>query len=468
MKKILIMGAGISQAPTMRACKKLGVFSVVVDGSPNAHFIHEADKFILCDIKDHEAVLKIAEQEKVDGIVCPGTDFPYVAAYVAHKLNLPGINPSVALMCQNKYEQRKVLKQGGFFVPPFVSIKNKEEISAVETLNLPIVIKPVDSMAARGSRVVHNYKELFAAYIEAVSFSRSKEVIAEEFVEGMEFSIDSLSFVGEVHVCGFADRHFMLYPYFIENGHTIPSALDEDTINYINDEYKKAVKYLGIDLGAAKGDIKLTSKGIMIGEIAARISGGFLSGWTYPLSSGVFPHINLVKLHLGEPTQSMIEQQLGFSAERVLMSIPGRLKDVINLEKARKYPGVKLIHLHVRCGDELNFPSNNAKRCGSVITYDRVREDAIHQAQIASSDIVLRLEARNPLTIKWMEEENSFRMYSPAKKELDWHDADIARNLQKIKNITGTPVREIIKAKNFWDYFYKGGVQGGIFAIDSQ
>ena len=464
--KLLILGAGISQVPTIRAARNLGITSIILDGSSTAVFKNEADKFIVCDIKNHEAVLEIAKKEKINGIVCPGTDFPYTAAYVAEKLGIPGISPAVALMCQNKYEQRQVLKNAGFFVPNCILFKTKN-LSKVDTLNSPIVIKPVDSMAARGARVIHNYTELDKAYKEAVSFSRTRQVIAEEFIEGMEFSIDALVFNNEVFVVGFADRHFMLYPYFIENGHTVPSILNWETKHYICETFKNAVKSLGITMGAAKGDVKLTSKGIMIGEIAARISGGFLSGWTYPYSSGVYPHENLIRLHLGEPPISWNEEKLGFSAERVLLSIPGKLKEVVNLNQTSNYPGVKLIHLHVKPGDELHFPYNNAQRCGSVISFSKGRSDAIYRAQIAATNTILRLEPNNKETLKWLKADDGFRMYSPSKKETDWHDADIAKNLELIIEITGKSIQQITNTKNFWEYFYRGGVQAGLFCIDS-
>ena len=467
MADLLILGSGVSQVPTIRAAKKLGITSIVLDGSSLAAFKNEADKFIVCDIKNHEAVLEIAKKEKIKGIVCPGTDFPYTAAYVAQKLGLPGISPAVALMCQNKYLQRQVLKNVGFFVPNCVLLKTKHDFGKVDTLNLPIVIKPVDSMAARGARVIDNYLGFYKAYKEAVSFSRTRQVIAEEFIEGMEFSIDALVFNNEVFIVGFADRHFMLYPYFIENGHTVPSILNWEAKHYICETFKNAVKSLGITMGAAKGDVKLTSKGIMIGEIAARISGGFLSGWTYPYSSGVYPHENLIRLHLGEPPVTWIEEKLGFSAERVLLSIPGKLKEVINLNNTSNYPGIKLIHLHVKPGDELHFPCNNAQRCGSVISFSKGRSDAIYRAQVAAANTILRLEPNNKETLKWLKADDGFRMYSPGKKETDWHDADIAKNLEIITEITGKSIQQIIKIKNFWEYFYRGGIQAGIFSIDS-
>jgi biotin carboxylase len=468
MTKILILGAGVSQVPTIRAAKRMGLKSIVVDGSPNALYKDEADIFYLADIKDHDKVLEVAQKEKVDGVICPGTDFPLTAAFVAHKMSLPGISLTSALICSNKNMQREELRKHGFYVPNFITVLNEEDLANVSALKYPLVVKPVDSMAARGSIAVINPLGLRSAYWEAVKFSRRQKVIIEEFVEGMEFSIDSLSFNNDVKIYAFADRHFTLYPYFIENGHTCPSILDEETRDEISKKYIEAVKVLGINIGAAKGDIKLTEKGIMIGEIAARISGGFLSGWTYPFTSGVNQHENLIRVHLGKAPIDYTEEKYGFSAERVLLSIPGKVKEIINLKIAEKYEGVEFIHMHIKEGEEVNFPYNNALRCGSVISYHKNRAKAIFKAQLATQNVILRLEPNNKRTDEWLETNNGFRMYSPGKTETDWHGTDIQKNLAIIKKITKLSFNEIIKTKNFWKYFYKGGIQGGLYAVDSK
>lgn len=472
MKKLLILGASISQFPTIGITRKLGHYSVVVDGSPNALYKDLSDKFIVADIKDHFKVLEVARAEKVDGIVCPGSDFPFTAAYVAKKMGLPGLDPDVAAICQNKYEQRKLLREKRYFVPNFALIKNRNELDNVHSLKFPIVMKPVDNMSARGTKVISVHYEAELWYEKALQYSRSSQVIAEEFMPGMEFSIDYLceetDFAAGWHigkVYAFADRHFMLYPWLIENGHTCPSILGKWDQNVINETFRKAVDDLGINFGAAKGDIKLTENGVMICEIAARISGGFLSGWTYPFTSGINQHYNLVRAHLGEPLISQEEQAYGYSAERVLMSIPGQIKSIINKEKLM--PNILYVHLHVHEGSDVNFPYNNACRCGSVLSFCQDRHKAIYMAQLGAASIILRLEPDNPETKKWLDMPMGFQMFVPGAKETDWHDTDIEKALRVICEITKLPMTQVIRAKNFWKYFYKGGIQGGLFAVDS-
>ena len=106
-------------------------------------------------------------------------------------------------------------------------------------------------------------------------------------MDGPEFSIDSLVFEDKLVITGFADRHIYYPPYFIEMGHTMPTEFSEEERNKVIKAFAKGVKALGLSCGAAKGDMKLTSNGAMIGEIAARLSGGYMSGWTFPYASGI-------------------------------------------------------------------------------------------------------------------------------------------------------------------------------------
>ena len=100
-------------------------------------------------------------------------------------------------------------------------------------------------------------------------------------------SLDAIVYKGTVTVCGVADRHVFFPPNFVELGHTMPTSLDEKAVGRIVAVFEAGIKAIGIDFGAAKGDLKLTRTGPMVGEIAARLSGGYMSGWTFPLSSGV-------------------------------------------------------------------------------------------------------------------------------------------------------------------------------------
>ena len=134
-------------------------------------------------------------------------------------------------------------------------------------------------------------KEFLSAVRIASEYSRTGYAIIEEYMDGPEFSIDALVYNGKFIVTGFAIRHIKYEPYFIEVGHTMPAVLDKKMHDELISVFALGAKAEGLSCGAAKADIKYTSKGPMIGEIAGRLSGGYMSGWTYPYASD----LNLTK-----------------------------------------------------------------------------------------------------------------------------------------------------------------------------
>ena len=118
---------------------------------------------------------------------------------------------------------------------------------------------------------------------------------------GPEVSIDTLVFGGEAHLVTIADRHIEFPPYFVETGHTLPSNLPESIQQEVFGVMEKGIKALGITLGASKGDIKITPDGPKIGEMTARMSGGFHCQYTDPLATGMNSIKAAVHLAIGEP-----------------------------------------------------------------------------------------------------------------------------------------------------------------------
>jgi len=462
-KKLLVVGCGMSQIPTFISAKKLDVEIVGVDFNPNACAVYMADAFEKCDTKDLNGVLEIAEKHEVNGIVVPGTDFPETGAYVSEIMGFPTTPREVARLCVDKLGQKRFLQERGFLVPDIQELRSETDLYHIV---LPVVIKPNDNMAARGSKKLHYTRDISDTFEEALKQSRSNTVVVEKFVEGMELSVDSLVWEGEVYVFAVADRHFALDPYFIEVGHTMPSVLNLDLQREVIDIFTRAVKALGITHGSAKGDLKITDRGIMILEIANRISGGVLSGWTVPFATGYFPHDDLVRIHLGEEPLYDNPQKKLWSAERNILTIPGVVKEIQSCNMTNSRPN--FIHFHADAGDKVNFPTNNAERFGSAVTSGVTREGTIRSADNVVQDILVRLEPNNKDTENFIKYEHSeFKMFETIKKENDWHGIDFAEALEKVFVATEKKYSDIKSRSEFWKYFYKGGVQGGVYFCDT-
>ena len=410
-RTILILGAGTMQLPPIRAARRMGLRVIVADGNPAAVGREEADQFLHVDLKETDAMVDaaraVAREHGLDAVFTAGTDFSATVAYVAEKLGLPGTTLDAALNATDKFRMRGVLKSAGVAVPEFALIDERgladSTISRdIRRLALPVVVKPVDSMGARGVVRADDWDQVIDYARTAVDYSRTRRVIVEEFIDGPEFSIDALVYAGTIQITGFADRHIVFPPYFIEIGHTLPTALPQSDQEAIIAEFERAVRALGIGPGAAKGDMKLSARGPVVGEIAARLSGGYMSGWTYPLATGVNLSEAAIRIALGEPPGAIRPRWNRTSAERAVVSIPGVIERVDGVDAARAVTGVEELFLLRGSGDAIQFPRNNVEKAANVIAVRDTRDAATDAAMQAVASIEVVLTPANDATDRFL------------------------------------------------------------------
>jgi len=418
---IIILGAGVMQGPAINIAKELGFFTIALDGSRAAPCAEQADQFEQIDLKDKESIETFARsiQSKTNrlGIMTAGTDFSASVAWTAEKLELPGIPYEAALNASDKSRMRECFKKASLPSPEFFTITEKDIFDTLP-LSFPVVIKPVDNMGSRGCRRVDNMQEFNEAAKTALGFSRSGRAIVENYMDGPEFSVDAIVYHGEITICGLADRHIFFPPYFIEMGHTMPTIIAKEKQDAVLETFCKGIHALGLaqnkNIGAAKGDIKLTAKGPMIGEIAARLSGGYMSGWTYPYSSGALPIKAAILAAMGKQPEGLIPLKKWTCAERAFISIPGTVKQIVGVKdqqlgfNGNGAEDVNNFFMRIKEGDKVSFPENNVTKCGNVIASAPDRENAVNAAENAARSILIKLDPSDPQTGTFLSASTAF------------------------------------------------------------
>ena len=368
-KHLMIIGGGVFQVPVIKIAKSMGLKVVVTDYNPESEGMLLADYPIEVSTRNINLTVNTAKQFHMscplDGVMTVGTDASQTVAAVADALSLPGIPFEVAERATDKIKMRQVLQEKGVPVPQFRPVWTLDEgREALNSMELPLVIKPCDNMGARGVRKIERPDDLILAFREAKEASISGKLVIEEFMEGPELSLDALIYKEDIHITGVADRIIERSPYFVEVGHTLPSNLPEQQIEQTIEVFKQAIRALGIDTGAAKGDIKFTSDGPKIVEIAARLSGGWMSAYTYPLSSGVNLYKAAIQVALGESPDGLKPKTTLIAAERSLIPPPGKILSIRDVEDARKIKGVREIILMKEAGDWVEEPKSNMGKVG--------------------------------------------------------------------------------------------------------
>ncbi len=419
---VLILGGGVMQGPAIQAARRLGFVTHVADGNASCPGAAEADHFYHVDLRDLAGLLQCAREiPRLRGVFTAGTDFSSSVSWLTEHLGLPGIPYEVSRAATDKGIMRERLSAAGLRVPRYrvvtVDCVSSEKIREIgDALRFPVVCKPVDNMGARGVRSVATPGDLETALREAIGLSVSHRAIIEEYITGDEYSLDALVFEGVVSVTGVARRHIFFPPWFVELGHTIPAHLSEQDRVALETAFTNAIRAIGITCGAAKGDIFLAHDPetgepvVTVGEIAARLSGGYMSGWTYPASSGV-PLTELgVHLAVGnrldrsrlEPSRSAV------AVERAVISAPGVVRSV----QAPGHNGDDAVlrrdeRVFVTCsaGDSVSVPTNNVEKVANIIAVGPSLADAEARVAEIRRHIAITLEPHNPITNRFVFEE---------------------------------------------------------------
>ena len=92
MKKILILGGAEAQVPLIQAAKKEGYYVVLCDWTMTNPGIKYADKHYQVSTLDKDAVLRVAVEEKIDGVISNSEPAMRNVSCIAEELRLRG-NP---------------------------------------------------------------------------------------------------------------------------------------------------------------------------------------------------------------------------------------------------------------------------------------------------------------------------------------------------------------------------------------
>ena len=263
---------------------------------------------------------------------------------------------------------RKAFELYGIPQPQFSANKT-------DFFSFPFVIKSVDNCGSRGLTIVRNAEEIPQVVENAKKFSSNKEFISEEFIDGKEYSVDTVVYKGVVYPGGISDRIFLdKNNYAVQDGSITPSFLPAETQAEMYALMQRCASALGVTQGAFKGDLIIDKDGqIMPLEVAARLSGGFDSQWRKPLSFG----INLIKATLdlacGKELDfaDLIPKWSKFSQTFTVFPKPGIILEIRGLDKLLHIPGVKYFAL--------------TKHVGEVVEYKTCADRVIHIVAVADT-----------------------------------------------------------------------------------
>lgn len=347
--------------PVIEAAHKLGIYVITCDYLPDNIAHKYSDEYCNVSIVDKEAVLKIAQEKQIDGIMSFAVDPGVItAAYVQEQMGLPAFGPyeSVCIL-QNKDRFRQFLTEHGFNVPKAKGFSSVEEaLSGLNGFEWPLIVKPTDSAGSKGVKKVESIEYLEDALRYAFEYSHSHRVIVEEFIEKQGCSSDSdcFSVDGELKFVSFSAQYFdenAQNPY-TPAAYSWPSTMTKEQEAELTSELQRLLSLLKMKTSVYNVETRVGTNGkTYIMEVSPRGGGNRLSEMVR-FATGIDLITNAVRAAIGDSVIGLKQKQYnGFWAEIILHSDKNGVFEGINIDEHLRSK-IHEIDLWVKEGDKVS------------------------------------------------------------------------------------------------------------------
>lgn len=382
-KKLMLLGGLRYLLPVIESAHNLGYYVITCDYLPNNIAHKYSDEYHNVSIIDKEAVLALAKELQIDGIMSFAVDPGVVtAAYVQEQMGLPAFGPyeSVCIL-QNKDRFRNFLTQHGFSVPKAKGFASIEEAMAEKYwYPWPVIVKPTDSAGSKGVTRVDRLEDLQPALEVAFAHSLSKRVIVEEFIEkaGCSSDTDSFSVDGELKFVSFSAQRFDEHapnPY-TPSAYSWPSTMTVEQETELTSEIQRLLKLLDMRTSIYNIETRVGTNGKpYIMEVSPRGGGNRLAEMLR-FATGVDLITNAVRAAVGDEVTAVEQKPYnGHWAEVILHADKDGHFISLDMDSEFKSKHVKQIDLWVKKGDKVSaFRGANDAIGTLVLQFDTEEE----------------------------------------------------------------------------------------------
>lgn len=362
--KALVLAGGFPQIALIKELQRREITVLLADYYENPVAKPYADEFYQISTLDVEAITELAREQKVDFLITACTDQALLTvARVSETLGLPCyINYETALNVTNKSYMKKVFQENDISTAKHVVMADLDT-DAIAELQYPMIVKPVDCNSSKGVKKVYNPEELAAAFAEAVELSRTKTAIVEEYIEGLEITIDVQIENGKAYVLSTAysdkiadDDKFVIFRS------RYPVAETPEVMEQIQTTAQQIADAFGLKNSLMLIQVISDGKRVYVLEFSARTGGGVkyslikkVSGFdvisaVVDLTLGTVPHVEI------QPPESK------FITNVFIYCKPGKFDRLSGFEELKQEGVVSDYYLFKWQGAEMCNATNSGDR----------------------------------------------------------------------------------------------------------
>ena len=382
--------------PVIKAAHEQGYYVITADYLPDNIAHKYSDEYVNVSIIDKEAVLKVAQEKQIDGIMSFGVDPGVVAAsYVQNKMGLPSFGPyeSVEIL-QNKDKFRAFLQKNGFNVPQAKGFDSVEDALAESYwYPWPVIVKPTDSAGSKGVTRVDRQEDLKPALEYAMEHSLSGHIIVEEFLEkdGCSSDTDSMSVDGKLVFISFNAQRFdakATNPY-TPAAYSWPSTFSREQEDYLKSEIQRLISLLGMKTAVYNIETRVGTNGKpYIMELTPRGGGNRLCEMLR-YATGVDMITAITRAIVGDPMERIEQKPYnGHWAEIILHADTDGFYDHLEIDSSLQAEIIEK-DIWVESGDHVDSFEGANNAIGTLVLKFRTAEEL--ENAVAKVDSWLRV-----------------------------------------------------------------------------
>jgi biotin carboxylase len=354
--------------------------------------ITSAKRMVICNYENTNEVVDIAksihEIDKFDAIVSFAEYAMYTATICAKELDLPCNDIKPVIYTRDKIKMRALLAENNIGTVKYKVCKNIADVKDffINVNKEPIIIKPFSGGGSRGISLIQEETEIEKAWNWTCE-NGILPILAEEYIDGSEFSVESISLSGLHEVAMITEKVTTHFPHFIETGHQAPADLSLITKQEIEKLIIQFLDLIGQKTAPAHTEIKLSKNGLKIIESQTRIGGDQIWEMTemitgIDLMSETICHL----LQLPAPNR---EPKINAAAIRFFTYENQVIEEITNIDEVKKLPNIIRVNCTLKPGQKLGELKSSECRQGYIFCKGNTLIEAINNAEFAKKQVLI-------------------------------------------------------------------------------
>lgn len=352
------------------------------------------DQVFLLDYENIPEVLSLAKNihsiSKID-IVISFTEYGLEpAAIIQDELKVSGNPKKPVEYTRDKIKMRQLLSDWKTGAIEFFPCSELGDLKTFyQQFGKKIILKPSKGSGSEGICSISSESEIEAAWKRCRLIDPINALLAEEYLEGPEYSIETLSLDGKHEFIAITEKLTTGSPKYVEIGHQLPARLPIQTKMEIESFIFDFLDIIGQKTGPVHSEIRLTKKGPQIIESNTRAGGDFI--WQLAEKAIGVDFVRETIEYLVSSKKSIRKKGFGAAAVRYFAYDSKNIIHLKSLDTLKKFDFVVRASCSLKPGEKTKSIESSDDRQGFIVVVGSNTEEAINHAELALASLEIEV-----------------------------------------------------------------------------